>query len=124
MQISTTARHCELEPSVREFARARLEKFERFARDIHEAHLIVTAEKYRHTAEITLKLNQHEMVSREISTDARAAIDLAADRLESQLRKLKEKRTERNHAGLSADERARLNGEVPVDGADDVNGED
>jgi putative sigma-54 modulation protein len=99
MQISTTARHCELDPELRLLARQRLEKFERFARDIQEAHLIVTAEGYRHSAEITLKLKRLEMVSREESTEPWSAIDLAADRLEKQLRRLKEKRVSRKRGG-------------------------
>lgn len=95
MQISTTARHCDLDPQTRQHATRRLEKMERFARDIHEAHLVVTAEKFRHVAEITLRLNSHELVSRESSNEALVAIDLAADRLEHQLRRLKEKRVDR-----------------------------
>ena len=107
MQISTTARHCELDAEVRTFALQRLAKLERFARDIQEAHLVVTAEKFRHTAEITLRLKHHEMVSREESDTSRVAIDMAAHRLEQQLRRLKDKRTEHNrnghepHAGLN-----------------------
>jgi putative sigma-54 modulation protein len=102
MQISTTARHCELDAQVREFALQRLAKLERFARDIQEAHLVVTAEKFRHTAEITLRLKHHEMVSREESDTSKVAIDLAAHRLEQQLRRLKDKRTghKRPAAGL------------------------
>jgi putative sigma-54 modulation protein len=99
MQISTTARHCELDAQVREFALQRLAKLERFARDIQEAHLIVTAEKFRHTAEITLRLKHREMVSREESDTSKLAIDLAAHRLEQQLRRLKDKRTEHKRAG-------------------------
>jgi len=102
MQISTTARHCELDAEVREFALQRLAKLERFARDIQEAHLIVTAEKFRHTAEITLKLKHHEMVSREESDASKVAIDLAAHRLEQQLRRLKEKRTEHKRPARGA----------------------
>jgi putative sigma-54 modulation protein len=98
MQISTTARHCELDAQVREFAQQRLAKLERFARDIQEAHLVVTAEKFRHTAEITLRLKHHEFVSREESDTSKVAIDLAAHRLEHQLRRLKEKRVERKRA--------------------------
>ena len=94
MQISTTARHCELDAQVREFAQQRLAKLERFARDIQEAHLVVTAEKFRFTAEITLRLKHHEMVSREESDTSKVAIDQAAHRLEQQLRRLKDKRTE------------------------------
>ncbi len=95
MRISTTVRHCELDPEDRLYMEQRLEKLSRFARDIHEAHLILSAENYRHTAEITLKLNRHEIVSREEANLARTAISTAADHLERQLRKLKDRRLER-----------------------------
>jgi len=108
MQISTTARHCELDAQVRGFAHQRLAKLERFARDIQEAHLIVTAEKFRYTAEITLRIKHHEMVSREESDTARLAVDQAAHRLEQQLRRLKDRRTE--HKG-SVRELPGVNGE-------------
>ena len=54
MHINTTARHCELDPEDRLHAHQRLEKLQRFARDLQEAHLVVSAEKYRHIAEITI----------------------------------------------------------------------
>ena len=94
MRISTTVRHCELDPEDRLYMEQRLEKLSRFARDIREAHLILTAENYRHTAELTLKLNRHEIVSREEANLARTAISTAADHLERQLRKLKDRRLE------------------------------
>src|SRR5438105_15735785 len=95
MQIRTTARHCEMDPEDRLFAQQPLEKLARYVRDAREAHLTLTAENYRHTAEILIKLKHREIVSREQSTQARMAIDLAADRLEQQLRRLKEKRVDR-----------------------------
>jgi putative sigma-54 modulation protein len=98
MQISTTARHCELDPEIRWFVQQRLEKLGRFARDIQEAHLIVTAEGYRHSAEITLKLRRGEMISHEEATEPRSAIELAAARLEKQLRRLKERRVSRKRS--------------------------
>ena len=110
MQISTTARHCELDAEVRTFALQRLAKLERFARDIQEAHLVVTAEKFRHTAEITLRLKHHEMVSREESNTSKVAIDLAAQRLEQQLRRLKDKRIEHKRAGRGPAGSAGANG--------------
>ena len=116
MQISTTARHCELDAEVRTFALQRLAKFERFAHDIQEAHLVVTGEKYRHTAEITLRLKHHEMVSREESDTNKGAIDLAAGRLEQQLRRLKERRIEHK--------RARGGVEGSADGVAGANGTD
>jgi len=106
MLIHTTARHCDLDAEVKQFAEQRIARFERFARDIREAHLVVTAEKYRHTAEITLKLNHHDMVSREEATDARGAIDRAADHLDEQLRRLKERRVGRKREGPGGEARA------------------
>ncbi|OGF08763.1 MAG: ribosomal subunit interface protein [Candidatus Eisenbacteria bacterium RBG_16_71_46] len=128
MQISTTARHCELDPEIRLYIEQRFARLGKFARDIQEAHLVVTAEKFRHVAEITLKLKKKEMVSREHSTEPRLAIDLAADRLEQQLRRLKERRVDRKrHAasmnGLGTVEPA---GQGEADGASDrdFDGED
>lgn len=99
MQISLTARHCEIQPELRQFTAQRLEKLGRFANDILEAHVVITQEKYRHAAEIKLRVKHHELVSTETSGDAQAAIDLAADRLEEQLRRLKERRLDRKQRG-------------------------
>jgi putative sigma-54 modulation protein len=95
MQITTTARHCDLDPEVRLFAEQRLGRFSRYAGDILEAHLVVTAEKYRHTAEITVRLRQQELMGREESDDPRMAIDRAADALEEQLRRRKDRLVDR-----------------------------
>ena len=40
MKISITARHCEIASGVREFTEQRLEKLEKFAPDIHGAHVV------------------------------------------------------------------------------------
>jgi ribosomal subunit interface protein len=95
MQIHTTARHCELDPEVHLTARTRIEKLGRYARDLHEAHLIVTADRNRYNAEITIRLKGRELVSREEADQAGLAVDRAADRLEKQLRKLKDLRVDR-----------------------------
>ena len=114
MQISTTARHCELEPDLRAFAHQRLERVSRFARDIREAHLTVTAEKFRHVAEITLRLDHTELVCREESVEMRAAIDGAVDRIEEQLRRHKDKRVD--HQRGAANDR---NGVAPAEAVSD-----
>jgi len=125
MLIHTTARHCELDPEVRLYALQRLEKLGKFARDIHEAHLVITAERYRHSAEITLRLNHHELVSREESTEARVAIDMAADRLEQQLRRIKDRRVNRKRIPRGGSDRGRAEpGAGESDGIDGPAGEE
>jgi ribosomal subunit interface protein len=105
MHINTTARHFELAQDDRTFAQARLEKFVRFASDIQEVHLVVTAESYRYVAEATVRLKQRELAVREEATDPRRAIDLVADRAEHQLRRLHDRRVDRKRS-------ARTNGEA------------
>lgn len=115
MQISTTARHCELAPEMRALAVERLERCTRFASDMHDARLIVTAEKFRHTAEVMVRLNHHEMVSREEAAEIRLAIDLAFDSLEEQLRRFKDRRNDRKREGRSEPAMTDGAGEVDED---------
>jgi len=95
MRITTTARHCEIDPEDKLFAQTHLEKLSRYARDLHEAHLTLSCENYRHTAEIAVKLKGHDFVGRETANNVRIAIMEAITGLEHQIRKLKERRLER-----------------------------
>src|SRR5262249_40431224 len=95
MHITTTARHLDVDGAVKEFIEKRLAKLEHFTQDIREAHVILSLEKYRYTAEIILRLNRHELMAREETGDALASVDRAVDNLEGQLRKWKERRAGR-----------------------------
>jgi ribosomal subunit interface protein len=95
MRILVTARHCELDPEDRLLAEQRLEKLSRFARDIQEAHVTVSQEKFRSHAEIVLRLRGREITSREEADGVRMALERAADRIEQQVRRLKDRRLDR-----------------------------
>ena len=113
MHIHLTARHCELDASVREFAQQRLEKLHKYDGAIQDVRLIVSQERKLHTAEITLRAHQHDVVITESHADARAAIELAADRVEERVRRSKEKRIQAPRRN------GRANGVVPSTGDDD-----
>ena len=75
MHINTTARHCELDPEDRLFALGRLEKLGRFARDIQEAHLVVTAEGYfPFDARVKVGAGETEMVEGALVPDFSARL--------------------------------------------------
>ncbi len=101
MQISITARHCEIASGIRTFAQTRLEKLGKFAADIHGIHVIIQPEGKDFQAEITLRLNGNEFVSTELSAEVGAAVERAADRMEEQLRRYKDRRVGRSHLGTS-----------------------
>ena len=95
MQISITARQCEISPGVRQFAQQRLEKLQKYVSDIRGVHVIVRHERAVHVAEIALRVNGNDLVMTQEHAEAGAAIELAADRLEEQLRRLKDRRLDR-----------------------------
>src|SRR5882672_9393010 len=94
MRVHTTSRHTRLTPAQRRFLEGRLAKLERFA-FVREAHVVLETQKNRCTAEVLLKTHDKELVCREESHDMIASIDQAVDRLETQLKKLNERRSSR-----------------------------
>ena len=92
MQINLTARHCELGPEVRTFVQQRLEKLQRYDEGIRDVRVIVSVERKLHTAEITLRAHQQDVVITESHADPLAALEKAADRLEERVRRNKDKR--------------------------------
>ena len=122
MHINTTARHFELAREDRSFAHTRIEKFGRFATDIAEVHLVVTAENHRYVAEATLRMRQRDLAVREEATDPRLAIDLVADSVEAQLRRIHEKRVDDRKRGPAtngaAESTASADDDLPGDGED------
>jgi len=95
MDIITTARHFELTPEIREYARKRIEKLQRLLERVEEVHLVLATEKYRQIAEVALHARGTDIVSREESDDMQTSIDHAVDRVERQVKRLNARRKDR-----------------------------
>jgi ribosome hibernation promoting factor len=94
MQISFTGRQMEISPTLRQYTEKRLRKLSRLLRDGTDIHVILTAEKHRRTAEITLNLRDHTLVGMEESSDALSSINGALSKLKRQtVRFLQRRRT-------------------------------
>jgi putative sigma-54 modulation protein len=84
MRIDFTGRQMEVSPELRLYTEERLRKLARLLRDHFDVHVILTAEKHRRIAEITVKFRDHTLVGVEQTDDARRAINGALDKLERQ----------------------------------------
>ena len=94
MRIDFTGRQMEVSPDSRQYTEERLRKLSRVLRDRFDIHVILTAEKHRRIAEITLKIRDHTLVGVEVTGDARSSINGALDKLERQaVRLLARRRT-------------------------------
>jgi len=101
MNISTTARHYELAPSLKDYAESKVHNLKKYFDHIVTANLIFSLEKYRHKVEITLHVNGRDFVSIEESDDMYTSVDRSVDKLERQLRKHKTKlQNRKTHQGL------------------------
>jgi putative sigma-54 modulation protein len=91
MNITTTARHYDLAPALKDYAEGKVQNLKRYFDRIVTANLIFSLEKYRHRVEITVHVNGRDFVSAEESDDMYTSVDRSVDKLESQLRRHKDK---------------------------------
>ena len=92
MPIDFTGRQVEISADLRRYAQERLRKIVRLVGEEFDLHVILTAEKHRRIAELTLKFRDHTVVSVEETGDIRTSINGAVDKLASQTKRLLERR--------------------------------
>lgn len=95
MNIDFTGRQMEFGDDLRQYTRERLGKITRLLGDTYEMHAILTAEKHRRLAEITLKVRDHTLVGIEESGDPRVSLNGALAKLERQAVRLRERKLTR-----------------------------
>jgi putative sigma-54 modulation protein len=105
MQLSTTFRHMDASQAVREYAAEKLDKIRKyFNKDPISAHAVFSVERgFHHVADLNITLPTGIVINaKETTEDMYSSIDLAAARIERQVRKWKEKiRDHKPHGGPS-----------------------
>jgi putative sigma-54 modulation protein len=91
MQISVTFRQIEPSEALKNYVTERLNKFKRYLDGPVEAHVVLGLEKFRHLADVTIDSNGRIIKGRDENADMYAAIDLVMDKIDMQLKKLRDK---------------------------------
>jgi len=106
MQLSTTFRHMDASQAVRDYAEEKLDKIRKyFQKDPIAAHAVFSVERgFNHVADINITLPNGILINaKETTEDMYSSIDLAAARIERQVRKWKDKiRDHKPHGGPSS----------------------
>lgn len=97
MKVNYTGRHMELTEPLKQFTKERLDKMATYLDDIIDVHVILSVEKHRHTAEITLKTRASAFVASATTDDMYASITQAVEKLDVQAHKQLDKRNTRGH---------------------------
>jgi putative sigma-54 modulation protein len=106
MQVNITFRHLEPTEALKSHVRGRVAHVQRYIDRPSEAHAVLHVENLHHHAEITVKAGRFLLRGTAKSQDMYASIDAAADKIERQLKKHKEKLHDQKTtaAGAAAEE--------------------
>ena len=102
MDISITARNFKVDDRVKKYVAKRLQKLSKLYKRIYRCEVILGAEKERRNVEILLHLKRTQIIAKETSPDIFASIDLASDKVQKQLRRLKDKVSSRRNRKTKA----------------------
>lgn len=88
MKVTVTFRHMESDPALRSYVEEKVTRIaEKYFHRPAEGQAILSAEKFRRTAEITAHGDNQVLTGKEEKEDMRSAIDLALEKLEKQAEK-------------------------------------
>ena len=91
MNLNVSGHHVEVTPAIRSYVRAKIERVTRHFDHVIDAHVILTVEKLRQKAEVTLHVPGRDLHCECENADLYAAIDLLADKLDRQVLRYKDK---------------------------------
>lgn len=91
MQITITTRNLDITEPLKHYAEEKITRLQKFLNQITSAHVVLSVEKHRQIAEVTLHVREHTIRGEESSADLYSAIDLVADKIERQILRYKEK---------------------------------
>lgn len=117
MNVEYTGRQCEITPTIRKEVETGLAKIRKMLGDRFESKVILTVEKRRHKAEITISPRNGPLVGLAQTYDMSTAIGEALDHLQKQAVKYKTRwRSKKRHAQKNIDEK-KWNGKATPDEA-------
>ena len=98
MQTSVTFKNIDPSDHLKAYVSDKLDRFDKYLDNPAEANVVLAVEKFRHIAEINIAGDRLTIVGSEETNDMYSAIDMALDKLETQIKKSKQKIRERRLA--------------------------
>ena len=105
MELQIRTNGTKVTEGMREFIDRRMSKLDRLAEHVVDAHLELRTEETRTgneltTAQLTLRTGRHVLRAEERDAEAARAVDLAIDKLVTQVRKYNDKKVSRKKRGM------------------------
>jgi putative sigma-54 modulation protein len=113
VNVEYTGRHCEVTPAIRKEVETGLTKIRKILGDKFDAKVILTVEKHRHKAEITITPRNGPLVGLAQAKDMAIAVNQALDHLEKQAVKHKTRWQSKKRSARKSEEVKKWNGNSP-----------
>ena len=95
MNLNVSGHHLEVTPALRSYVQEKIGRVKRHFDHVIDAHVILTADKVKQKAEVTLHVPGKDLHCECEDGDLYAAIDVLADKLDRQILKYKDKLLEK-----------------------------
>lgn len=102
MSVIINFRKIDSTDAIKEHVEKRVEKFDKFVNYSLEVHVLLSLEKTEHCCEITVHAEHRDLVAQAKTKDLYESVDMAAHKIETQLKKEREKRKGHNSAHLAS----------------------
>ncbi len=89
MQISMTFRHMQATDAIKELVEEKVSKVKKYVHGPIDASVVLSAERYLHTCDITISAAGHTYKGHETTEDLYASIDKVMEKIERQIDKHK-----------------------------------
>ncbi|MBK9595682.1 MAG: ribosome-associated translation inhibitor RaiA [Rhodocyclales bacterium] len=100
MNLNITGHHLEITPAIRDYVTSKLDRVIRHFEHVNAVHVILSVEKLRQKAEVTVHVRGKDIFVEALDENLYASIDALADKLDRQMLKHKEKKSEHAHEAL------------------------
>ncbi len=91
MQIAVTFRHMETDEGTKDYVKEKVERLQKYIENPREVHVVLSTEKFRHIAEITIIADGVTLNSEGRNSDLYSAVDQMVEKMERQIRERREK---------------------------------
>ena len=97
MNLNLSGHHLDITPALRTYVQEKLGRVTRHFDHVIDAHVVLSVDKLRQKAEVTLHVRGKDIHCASEDLDLYAAIDLLVDKLDRQVLKYKDKRQDKGH---------------------------
>lgn len=103
MNLQISGHHLEVTPAIRDYVTGKLERVTRHFDNVIDVNVILSVEKLKQKAEVTVHLPGKDIFVEETGEDLYAAVDSLVDKLDRQVQKYKQKLQDHHRGEKIAD---------------------